>query len=216
MQEQGEPDPRSEEHYRREALGAFAHEVRTPLTAIRMVLELGRATGDDAPLLLDGELASMLRTSVDDLQRLADDLQETSRLERGRLRLAQEPCDLAAIVTAARHAVAPDVLLDGEAPPLAGHWDEARLVHAIAGLARGANRAGDGSGRVSLRAEAAGSWVELALQSGHPGGAGRPIASDAGYAFFRARQAILAMGGRLDWDRAERYLLVRASLPRRP
>lgn len=209
-------DPRSEEHYRREALGAFAHEVRTPLTAIRMVLELGRAVGDDAPLLLDGELASMLRTSVDDLQRLADDLQETSRLERGKLRLAGEPCDLAGIVTAARDALAPDVILDGEAPALPGQWDKARLVRAIAGLAEAANRAGDGSGRVSLHANASDARVELSLQSGQPGGAPKPIAADAGYAFFHARQAILAMGGQLDWERAERYLRVRLSLPRHP
>ena len=59
-----------EEHYRREAMGAFAHEVRTPLTSIRMVMELGRRQAPAGQLALDGELSAMLTSSVDDLQRL--------------------------------------------------------------------------------------------------------------------------------------------------
>ena len=67
-------EPETEEYFRREAMGAFAHEVRTPLTSIRMVMELGRRQSTGGQLVLDRELANMLSTSVDDLQRLADDL----------------------------------------------------------------------------------------------------------------------------------------------
>ena len=73
------------ELFRREAMGAFAHEVRTPLTSIRMVMELARRQSSEGQLMLDAELAEMLSSAVDDLLGLADDLQEGSRLERGKL-----------------------------------------------------------------------------------------------------------------------------------
>jgi len=75
MAQPGHASAPDEELYRREAMGAFAHEVRTPLTSIRMVLELARREGTNGELVLDGELAGMLDASVDDLQQLADDLQ---------------------------------------------------------------------------------------------------------------------------------------------
>lgn len=204
----------SEEHYRREALGAFAHEVRTPLTAIRMVLELGRREGEGRELVLDEELAAMLQASVDDLQRLTDELQETSRLERGKLRVASDPCDLIEVVTAARAELRPHVELDGDVPALSGRWDAERLARALAGLGQAANRAGDGTGRVELTIDAEPMSLLVELRSGSPGGVPKPIAADAGYAFFHSRQAVLAMGGKLECERAERYLLVRVRLPR--
>lgn len=205
-QEQGEL-------YRREAMGAFAHEVRTPLTSIKMVMELARRQSTQGGLLLDDELAQMLRTSVDDLQSLADDLQETSRLERGRLTLSQGPCDLGAAVEAARDLIHGIEIAGSVAPGIEGPWDAARLVRAIAGFAESANRIGDGSGVVGLDAATGGGTVELAFCSGQPGGNERPIAADAGFSFFRSRQLVLAMGGSVHFQRAERFATFRVALP---
>ncbi len=202
------------EHYRRELLGAFAHEIRTPLTSIKMVMELARRQADGDRLALDVELAEMLRTSVDDLQALADDLQETSRLERGRLTLGTGPCDLGAAIAAARE------LLDGQPELVVGHagsgegpWDAPRLVRAIAGLGQSANRLGDGSGRVQLDWEFGGDGAVLKFRSGEPGGAPRTIGADAGFSFFRSRQLVLAMGGSVHSARAERYATFVVALP---
>lgn len=201
------------ELYRREAMGAFAHEIRTPLTSIKMVMELARRQSQDGELLLDTELAEMLRTSVDDLQSLADDVQETSRLERGRVALSTGPCNLAAALAAARE-MNRHVLLVGEVPgDIEGPWDAARLVRAFAGFAESANRIGDGSGTVHARCEPAPGGVALIFTSGKPGREARPMAADAGFAFFRSRQLVVAMGGSVHCDRAERYASFQIVLP---
>jgi len=202
------------EHYRREALGAFAHEIRTPLTSIKMVIELARRQSTDGRVTLDDELAEMLQTSVEDLQHLADDLQETARLERGRLTLAIGPCDLAAAIEAAIELLAgrPEVELSGETA-IEGPWDAPRLVRAIAGFAQSANRAGDGSGTVRLNVQPVESGFQLLFSSGEPGREPVPIAADAGYGFFRARQLVLAMGGSVQCARTERYASFRVVLP---
>ena len=203
------------ELFRREAMGAFAHEVRTPLTSIRMVMELARRQSGEGQLLMDAELAEMLSSSVDDLQRLADDLQEGSRLERGKLPLSKGPCDLHAAIEAARTIVRKDhiELEDGRLDALEGPWDAARLVRAIAGFAASANRIGDGSGAVRLTCTSNSQLVTLTFASGRPGIETRPIAADAGFAFFHSRQLVLAMGGSVHCDRADRYATITVALP---
>lgn len=201
------------EAYRREAMGAFAHEVRTPLTSIKMVMELARRQSNAGELLLDAELAEMLKSSVEDLQDLADDLQETSRLERGKVNLSTGPSELGAAIEAARELAAPVVLHGVPEPGLEGPWDAARLVRAIAGFAQAANRIGDGSGTVQLDALREASLARMVFTSGRPSGEPRPIAADAGFAFFRSRQLVLAMGGSVHCERTDRFATFRVALP---
>ncbi|MBA4180140.1 MAG: hypothetical protein C0506_06075 [Anaerolinea sp.] len=205
---------KEEDRYRYEAMGAFAHEIRTPLTSIRMVMELARRQSSDGKLLLDTELAEMLKASVDDLQHLADDLQEASRLERGKVPVLFGPCDLGAAVDAARELLGHAVSIEGVVPAgIEGPWDVARLVRAIAGFAESANRMGNGSGTVEFQCAADGEACRVGFSSGAPGASTKPIASDAGFAFFRSRQTILAMGGNVDCIRGERYARIDARLP---
>jgi signal transduction histidine kinase len=201
------------ELYRREAMGAFSHEVRTPLTSIKMVLELARRQSTSAGLLLDPELVEMLETSVEDLQQLADDLQETSRLERRKVSLSTGPCEVGAAVDAARELLGPIELSGIPEPGLEGPWDAARLVRAIAGFAQAANRIGDGSGTVRLEAIRRGDSAELTFSSGRPSGEPREIAADAGFSFFRSRQLVLAMGGSVHCQRAARFATFSVALP---
>ena len=206
------------ELFRREAMGAFAHEVRTPLTSIRMVMELARRQSSAGQLSLDAELAEMLSSSVDDLQRLADDLQEGSRLERGKLPLSNGPCDLRAAMDAARAILQSEhIELEGPQPaPIEGPWDAPRLVRAIAGFAASTNRIGDGSGSVRFSCRQQPPEICLEFASGQPGKDARLIAADAGFAFFHARQLVLAMGGSVHCDRAERYATITVALPAGP
>ncbi|MGE5596750.1 MAG: sensor histidine kinase [Hyphomicrobiales bacterium] len=206
-----------EELCRREAIGAFAHEVRTPLTTIRMVMELASRDGGDGRLTLDRELADMLSSSVDDLQALADALHETSRLERNKLVLSQGPCDLAFALDRANELLAPRVRVDGQLPTgIVGPWDGERLMRALAGFAESANRIGEGSGVVSLEhgREPGHTWLRLA--SGQPGPEPRPLSADAGFGFFRARRYVLAMNGRVAWHRTDRHFAVHVTLPLSP
>lgn len=200
--------------YRREAMGAFAHEVRTPLTSIKMVMELARRQAREGELVLDAELAEMLRTSVEDLQQLADELQETSRLERGRIVLSHGPSDLGAAIEAARELLRGIELEASYETGLEGPWDAAALVRALGGFAISANRIGDGSGAVRLEAAARPDRVELRFTSGAPSGAAKVIAADAGFSFFRSRQLVLAMGGSVHCERADRFATFVVALPR--
>ena len=209
----GDPGEERELH-RREAMGAFAHEIRTPLTSIRMVVELAKRQADNGELLLDAELAGMLVTSVDDLQQLADDLQESSRLERGRLSLSQGPTNLAAALEAARSLGAAHVIIEGAAPAdLEGPWDAPRLVRAIAGFAEAVNRIGNGSGIVAFECER-GEDVVVRFLSGEANETRKPIGADAGFAYFRSRQFVIAMGGTVECARGDHYCCVTLALPR--
>ncbi|MBK6318185.1 MAG: HAMP domain-containing histidine kinase [Dehalococcoidia bacterium] len=205
--------PEDAEHFRREAMGAFAHEVRTPLTSIKMVMELARRQSSHGELLLDTELAEMLKSSVEDLQQLADDLQEASRLERGKVALSTGPCEIATALDAARELAGNISLAGIPEPGLEGPWDAARLVRAIAGFAVSANRIGDGSGTVQVEAVRKGQTADLTFTSGVPAGSEKPIAADAGFSFFRSRQLVLAMGGSVHCRRAERFATIRVALP---
>lgn len=205
-----------EADYRREAMGAFAHEVRTPLTSIRMVMELARRQSSAGQLVLDAELAEMLAASVTDLQTLADDLQEASRLERGKVALSDGPAELSATVEAACALMRPAIQLAVvECPVLEGPWDPARLVRALAGFGEAANRMGNGSGQVRFDCQRAVQQVRLRFESGTPGGARKAVAADAGFGFFRARAFVLASGGSVDCERSERYAKMTVTLPLR-
>jgi hypothetical protein len=202
--------------YRREAMGAFAHEVRTPLTSIRMVLELARRQSEGEALQLDAELANMLIVSIDDLQLLADDLQETSRLERGRLPISRGPCDLAWATGAAVALLGSHIALSGlPVEPLSGPWDEVVLPRVLAGFATAANRVGDGLGVVRFSMVTGGETVTLAFESGERSGPPAPIAADLGFGFFRSRQFVAAMGGSVGVDRTERHVCITVRLPLR-
>ncbi|MBI2766977.1 MAG: HAMP domain-containing histidine kinase [Chloroflexi bacterium] len=203
-----------EEVYRREAMGAFAHEVRTPLTSIRMVIELARRETPNEGLVLDSELAAMLITSIDDLQQLADDIQEASRLERHKLLIGRGPCDLHAAVETAEELLQGDIAIAGSVPKgIDGAWDLPRVVRAIAGFTRATNRIGDGSGSVRLDCAVTGDGVRLRFTSGTRAGEPKPVAADAGFGFFQSRLFVLAIGGTVEWERSNRYFSVTACLP---
>lgn len=205
------------EYFRREAMGAFAHEIRTPLTSLRMVVELARRDGTDESLVLDGELATMLNQSIAALEQLADDLHEQSRLERGKALLGSGPCELDAAVAAAREALRPGIALRlDERCAVVGPWDERRLAKALAGFAESANRIGDGSGAVRLETQAMPDRVGLRFSSGTAPGDGRPIGADAGFAFFSARQYVLSAGGTVECCRGDGSAAFTVTLPRKP
>lgn len=201
--------------YRREAIGAFTHDIRTPLTSIRMVLELAKGAAEGGGMVLDSELAAMLESSVGELVRLADDLQELSWLERGKTAAVPGHGSLsAAFEQAMQHLAGRVAVACDEVPAIAGPWDEGRLGAALEACIAAANRCGDGTGRVACRVTAEESDVRLILESGRLEGESRPVDTDFGFAFFRANAVIEAMGGGILCDRRERSVRLTVTLPR--
>src|SRR5690606_30397523 len=89
-------DIRRLERAKDEFLNIAAHELKTPLTAVRAYLQLAQRRGAD-----DSKVSELIRSAVNGtyrMQRLIADMLDTARLETGRLRLQVERCDLARIV----------------------------------------------------------------------------------------------------------------------
>jgi signal transduction histidine kinase len=80
---------------RREFVANASHELRTPLFSLAGFLELLDDEELDEPTRL--EFLSSMREQVDRLTKLASDLLDLTRLDSGRLTVAREPVDLAAL-----------------------------------------------------------------------------------------------------------------------
>lgn len=199
-------------NYRSEALGAFAHEFRTPLTAIKMVMELGRRSAEGEAIHLDPEVAAMLEESMDNLEELADGIQALSWLERGKLNLESGPCDLAAVFGQVGAIL-------GETFPVScsgiegvsGPWDPARLPGVLAAVIKAASRCGIGDVAISAGPQPDGAIVTIS--SGQPGGDQRPINADLGFEFFAACVTLEYAGAKVTCERASRYLKIEIELP---
>jgi signal transduction histidine kinase len=81
---------------RRDLVAAVSHDLRTPITSLRLLAE---AVGDD---IVDGEVRrgylDRMRTHIDALSALIDDLFELSRLEAGDIRWSLEQVPLRDLV----------------------------------------------------------------------------------------------------------------------
>jgi K+-sensing histidine kinase KdpD len=211
----GQPTDRAlDETYRREAMGAFAHEIRTPLTALRMALEVADR-GPEGAAVFDAELLGLLTRAMDELERLADDFQQVSRIERGRLPTGRSSASLSDLLAVTSTNLTNALTLDIDSPAeIEGPWDASIVTRGLAGVAQGANRMGDGSGTVRVSVTAVDGRTLIALQSGAFGaGPPLPVTADAGFAFFAGRQLLLALGSQVEVTRVQRGCRVEVRLP---
>jgi signal transduction histidine kinase len=198
--------------FRKAALAAFAHELRTPLTALRMVAELGRDPNSRG-LAFDDELAGMFFQSLDDIEALANGVQDVSRVEREILRPGVQRTSLAAGVEQAVARVPPAVRLEaGVVVEAEGPW-EPGLGAGLAGLAEGAYRGGDGSGLVTLESAVTDAGVEVTLLAGEPTGERRAVDASLGFRFFAGRLLLVEMGAAVSVQRSSGHVRVRVLLP---
>lgn len=209
-----EPDAETQ-RYRVEAIAAFSHEIRTPLTSLKMLIELGRRHGADGEVRLDAEMTQMLVLTVDEIHRMVDEVQESSRLMRGKLRLRDASQSLNSIFEQTAHYLPAGFDLNGSLPSdITGSWDGERLPRAIAGFASAVDRLGRGNGHVETAFEHQPGHIVMTFGSGMPAGVCEPFFNaDAGFPFFTARQLVLAMGGSVHCERFDHCARVRVTLP---
>ncbi|RMG48192.1 MAG: HAMP domain-containing protein [Acidobacteria bacterium] len=167
----------------REIARRVAHEVRNPLTPIRLAMDnlrrLRRRDPSKLPEHVEEEAASVLE-EVSRLERLVREFAEFARLPEPRLR----PVDVAAVAQGAAAGQIPsggpirlEVSVAGSLPPVAGDPD--LLGMAVANVARNAVEAlGGGSGRIRLTVRplerepvdgTPGTLVEVAVEDDGPG-----------------------------------------------
>ncbi|HET9594260.1 MAG TPA: PAS domain-containing sensor histidine kinase [Anaeromyxobacteraceae bacterium] len=138
---------------RDEFLSVASHELRTPVTALQLQLQLlqraGRASGAGMPAALVGKMEALERQTRR-IAVLVNELLDVSRLRLGRLELRPEPLDLAEV---AREAVAQ--LVDEAArhgsrvavvagQPVRGRWDRMRIEQVLTNLLANAVKFGQG------------------------------------------------------------------------
>ena len=139
---------------RDEFLSIASHELKTPLTSLRLLVETLRRMGKRGVRLDAVEVEERLR-AIDRqavrLSGLSDDLLDISRIRLGRLELRLDPLDFAALVeeTAARFreplAAVGSTLLVRARRPLLGRWDRSRLDQVLSNLLSNAVKYGAGT-----------------------------------------------------------------------
>jgi histidine kinase len=155
------------EERRRQLIGDVAHELRTPLSSIKGVME-GLQDG-----LLPAEPATFhnVQREVSRLQRLVYDLEELSKAEAGQIPLEPEATHPATLVQTAVDRLAlqfedKGVQLQNELPPdlPVVHVDPARLTQVMLNLLGNALQYTPAGGRVIVRAWANDNEIHLAVQ----------------------------------------------------
>jgi signal transduction histidine kinase len=220
---------------RRDLVAAVSHDLRTPITSLRLLAE---AVGDE---IVDGEVRrgylDRMRTHIDVLSALIDDLFELSRLEAGDIRwtLEQVPlCDLVGETVAAMRvqAEAKGVAVMAEVPAalVPAHANPEKLQRVLFNLIQNAIRHTPADGSVVVRAEPAADGVEIEVAdtgSGIPpddrdqvftafyrGGVDAARSGEgAGLGLAVSRAIVEAHGGRIWLADSERGTRVRFSLP---
>ena len=150
-------------HIRDDFLSLASHELNTPLTPLKLQLDvIGRSSGANA---FRDHLDVALR-QVDRIKTLVAHLLDVSRIGSGRLLLEPQPVDLAELAQAvvARFAAQPD------APPISvgiegrpvGGWDLFRLDQVITNLVSNALKYGEGK-PVEVRVGADDGWARLSV-----------------------------------------------------
>lgn len=122
-----------------QTLAMVAHELRGPLTPLRMASQLIRNASADRPEIL--RLTDMIDRQVDGIARLAQDLMDATRVDRDALRLSKvaieiatllaDICEVTAVAAAAKNqtftVLLPDTTLRVEGDPV-------RLTQAVGNL----------------------------------------------------------------------------------
>jgi signal transduction histidine kinase len=144
------------ERTRRELVAALSHDLRTPLAGVRAMAE----ALEDGVAEHPGRYLRRIREQVDHVSAMVDDLLSLSSLQSGRLQLAREHVDLAAVVGAVVAQVAPVAAarsvdlavarLPGAAGPVPVAGDEPALTRVVANLLTNAVRATAPGGRVTV------------------------------------------------------------------
>jgi signal transduction histidine kinase len=220
---------------RRDLVAAVSHDLRTPITSLRLLAE---AVGDD---IVDGDLRRAylmrMRTHIDALSALIDDLFELSRLEAGDINWSLERVPLDELVGETVEAMrleaeAKGVAVSASVPHglLPARANPEKLQRVLFNLIQNAIRHTPADGSVVVRAEPVDAGIEVEIaDSGtgiapeerervftafYRGGADAARTADgAGLGLAVSRAIVEAHGGRIWLADSPRGAAVRFSLP---
>lgn len=143
-----------------EFVSQVSHELRTPLTSIKGFTEV--LLEGDAGAVNDEqcEFLGIIKSNVDRLVGLTDELLDISRIESGRLELRSEPIDLNVVIELVLGTLRPlivaknqtiEVDLSPDVPPVVGDVD--RIVQVLTNLVSNAHKYTPQGGAIWISAE---------------------------------------------------------------
>ncbi len=144
---------RDEVRERDEFLSIASHELRTPVTALQLQMQmLHRAAERGGPAVAEqiAEKMESLERQTRRIALLVNELLDVSRMRLGRLELRLEEIDLAALAREAVEHLRADLERSGSAVsvraegPASGRWDRLRLEQVVANLIVNAAKFGEG------------------------------------------------------------------------
>jgi signal transduction histidine kinase len=233
---EGERARNAAEGARRELVAAVSHDLRTPIAALRLLVE---AIEDD---VVDEEtrrryLATM-RTHIDSLSAMIDDLFELSRIEAGQIEWSMRQVEVSLLVDETVEAMRPEararqveVRSELEDQRLSARADAEKIQRVLFNLIRNAIRHTPADGSVTVRAEAGLEAVQIEVADTGDGipaddrehvfepfyRGPREAARDsegAGLGLAICRAIVETHGGRIWIAPSEQGTTVRFSLPR--
>jgi signal transduction histidine kinase len=161
---------------RERLLAVVAHDLRNPLTAMRMDAEMlsARLRGREMP----GELriAERLQRTGDRMDTLIQDLLEVSRVDRGALGLRPVGVEVGTLLREAAESLRPlaaahalTLRVEPPAAPLVACADEGRVLQVLGNLVGNAVKFTPAGGTVTLTADALGDEVRVSVSDTGPG-----------------------------------------------
>ena len=150
---------------RDEFLSIASHELKTPLTSLKLQLQLRSLNLRRKKLepFTEDNLAKLFAADlhqIDRITRLIDEMLDISRIESGKLTIHKENFSLNAMIDDVNKSFSETLKISGstletdEDPNLVGHWDRFRLEQVYTNLLSNAIRYGKGKPiHVRLRAE---------------------------------------------------------------
>jgi len=149
-----------------------AHELRSPLTALKLQLQMLRRAGDDAAR---SQAVDALAAGIERAVRLVEQLLALARSEPGAPVAAKETLDLSELVRAALADIVPNALARGSVlelfadAPVLLHGDRTALTGLVRNLADNAVRYSPPGSRVELRVTADNGAPLLQVDDAGPG-----------------------------------------------
>ncbi len=143
---------RAEVRERDEFLSMASHELRTPVTALQLQLQLLQRTAqrslEELPHLLEGKM-QVLERQTRRIAILVNELLDVSRMRLGKLELRYEDADLAEIAREVVSHLRREIGRAGsrlrlDLAPAPGRWDRIRIEQVITNLLVNAAKFGDG------------------------------------------------------------------------
>lgn len=163
---------------RDEFMSISSHELKTPLTSLKLKTQLVKRKAlkkQELPLEEIAQFADTIDQQVSRLTRLVDDMLDISRLRSGKFSLSKEKVDFCELIHTALEQITPQFMEAGYAIPelknieeAHGYWDPLRIEQVINNLLTNAIRYGNKK-PVSLEVKTYHNYVQLSVTDGGKG-----------------------------------------------